>query len=62
MGERLDAERCAVTVGRQRGTSALAGVELDSPAMSVWHFENDRLARVEFYNEREPALRAAGLL
>ena len=50
-----------VMLGRQRATTATAGVGLDNEAAAVFRFEGDRLVRAEFHLDREAGGRAAGI-
>jgi len=45
---------------RQRGVTRHDGVEIDTASGSIWRFRDGKLARTEFYLDREAALAAFG--
>jgi ketosteroid isomerase-like protein len=57
----LESGDCVVMLGRLLGKGSGSGVPIEAPWHQVWRFEGDRLVRCENYNDRDEALRAAGV-
>lgn len=52
---------CVLTCGHIRGKGKGSEVEVEIDAFNVYEVRDGKIARMEFFNSKEPALRAAGL-
>ena len=59
--EFIDAGEYVVAVVRMRTKGLGSGVELDRQDAVVYRCRNDKILRVDYYNNKEQALEAAGL-
>jgi ketosteroid isomerase-like protein len=56
-----EGEDAVVMLGTMHGTGAESGVPIVAPWHQVWRFAGETPVRCDNYNDREKALRAAGL-
>jgi ketosteroid isomerase-like protein len=59
--ELIDAGDRVVSLVRIRAVGAGSGVAVERGDGMVWTFRNGKLARLDYFNDQEEALRAAGL-
>ena len=59
--EFLDAGERVVFVFRMKATGRGSGVVVERQDTMVWEVRDDKATRVDYYNDREQALNAAGL-
>jgi ketosteroid isomerase-like protein len=60
--EFIDAGNRAIIVLRMKATGRGSGVPVDRQDAIVWELRGEKFGRIDYYNSREQALRAAGLL
>ena len=56
-----EAEGAILVTVRSRAVGAASGVELEQDAFQVWEHDGERATKVTMYQDREEAVRAAGL-
>jgi ketosteroid isomerase-like protein len=59
--EFVDGGDTIVVVSTMRGRGKGSGIEAEQPLLSVWTFEAGRVVRHDSFQDREEALRAAGM-
>jgi len=60
--ELIDAGNAVVSVSRYRARGRRSGLEIDGPPQfGVWTLSESRITRVDWFNDREDALEAAGV-
>jgi len=55
------AGECVVDFVRMEGRPRGTGAQIEQPAAAVWRIRDGKIAAVEFYIDRDAALRSAGL-
>ncbi|MGI8557352.1 MAG: hypothetical protein ACR2ND_03415 [Solirubrobacteraceae bacterium] len=59
--EFLEAGNRVLVVGAQRVTGQGSGVEVERQDAITWAMQGGKIARIDYYNNRQQALGAAGL-
>ena len=57
----IDAGDSVVVVVRMKAKGAGSGLELDRQDAQVYRFRDDKIVRLDYYNNEDQALEAAGL-